>query len=291
MRRGRLVALLQAFFVTFLWSSSYIPVKIGLKEIAPLSLVSLRYIVASVILIIAAVLRGNTRLLTDTRHLTRIAILGVSGYTVAQGLQCVGLFYLPAVSVTFLLNFTPVIVLVFGALALKEYPRPHQLLGMALVMVGAYLYFGSSLSGFNATGALITLASGVGWATYLVMSRSTFLSEEANPLELTSATMTAGTLILALYTFTTEGVPTVSPTGWAIILWLGAVNTALAFFLWNHALQKLEAFEISVIQNTMLPQIALLAWLLLGEPITPGKLLPMALVLIGALTVQKKDLP
>lgn len=83
MRRGRLVALLQAFLVTFLWSSSYVLVKIGLKEIAPLSLVSLRYIVASVILIIAAVLRGNTRLLTDTRHLTRIAILGVSGYTVA----------------------------------------------------------------------------------------------------------------------------------------------------------------------------------------------------------------
>lgn len=137
MRRGSLVALLQAFFVTFLWSSSYVLVKIGLKEIAPLSLVSLRYIVASLILIIAAVLRGNNLLLIDSRHLFHIVILGVSGYTVAQGLQCVGLFYLPAVSVTFLLNFTPVIVLVFGALALKEYPRPHQLLGMALVLIGA----------------------------------------------------------------------------------------------------------------------------------------------------------
>jgi drug/metabolite transporter (DMT)-like permease len=251
MRRGRLVALLQAFFVTFLWSSSYVLVKIGLKEIPPLSLVSLRYIVASVILIIAAVLKGNTRLLTGTRHLTRIAILGVSGYTLAQGLQCVGLFYLPAVSVTFLLNFTPVIVLVFGALVLKEYPRPHQFLGMALVMVGAYLYFGSSLSGFNATGALITLASGVGWATYLVMSRLTFLSEEVNPLELTSATMTVGTLILALYTFTTEGVPEVSPTGWAIILWLGAVNTALAFFLWNRARARILSSLGFLLLSTM----------------------------------------
>jgi len=67
---------------------------------------------------------------------------------------------------------------------------------------------------------------------------------------------------------------------------LGVVNTALAFFLWNHALQRLEAFEISVLQNTMLVQIAVLSWMFLGEQLTVAKLIPMALVFIGALVVQ-----
>jgi len=41
-----------------------------------------------------------------------------------------------------------------------------------------------------------------------------------------------------------------------------------------------------VLQNTMLVQIALLAWVFLGEGLTAGKLTAMALVFLGALTVQ-----
>jgi drug/metabolite transporter (DMT)-like permease len=67
-------------------------------------------------------------------------------------------------------------------------------------------------------------------------------------------------------------------------------NTALAFFLWNHALQKLEAFEISILQNTMLVQISLLSWVFLGEPLTPRKGLSMLLVFAGVLLVQLKKL-
>jgi drug/metabolite transporter (DMT)-like permease len=73
-----------------------------------------------------------------------------------------------------------------------------------------------------------------------------------------------------------------------IIIWLGTVNTAAAFFLWNHALQRLEAFEISVLQNTMLVQIAVLAWIFLGEEIPLAKVFPMVLVFCGALMVQFK---
>jgi drug/metabolite transporter (DMT)-like permease len=85
-----------------------------------------------------------------------------------------------------------------------------------------------------------------------------------------------------------EGSPVVSAAGWGIILWLGVVNTALAFFMWNRALGKLEAFEISVLQNTMLIQIAVLAWVFLGERFTVAKVPAMALVFLGALIVQLK---
>ena len=64
------------------------------------------------------------------------------------------------------------------------------------------------------------------------------------------------------------------------------VNTALAFFMWNRALGILEAFEISVLQNTMLIQIAVLAWVFLGERFALAKVPAMALVFLGALIVQ-----
>jgi len=284
--RDHLIALLEAYLVTFLWSSSYVLVKMGLGQIPPLTLVSLRYVVASAFLIPIALSRGNMSLMPDRRTLTKMVFLGLSGYTIAQGLQCLGLYYLPAVSVTFILNFTPVFVLILGVFFLKDNPGPLQLTGMAIVMVGAYLYFNASLASDSLLGILITLVSGLGWASYLVSTRLLFREGGVGPLELTASSMGLGTFVLALSALALEGFPRVPLSGWAIIAWLGVVNTALAFFLWNHALQRLKAFEISVLQNTMLVQIAILAWLFLGEQLTATKLTTMAMVFIGALIVQ-----
>ncbi len=288
MDRDRLLSVLEALLVTFLWSSSYVLVKIGLDQIQipPLTLVALRYAVASAVLIPLAIRRGSSSMLGDPKFLTRIAILGLTGYAVAQGLQCLGLFYLPAVSVTFILNFTPVFVLAMGVFALGEHPTKAQLGGMGLVLVGAYLFFNDPLSGSSPVGILITLFSGLGWAAYMVYSRYTFVREEFDLLGLTAFSMGAGTLILVVAALVFEGVSSVPLSGWGIIVWLGVVNTALAFFLWNHALQRLEAFETSILQNTMLIQIAVLSWVFLGERLTGMKLVAMAMVFFGVLTVQ-----
>jgi len=209
----RLLSLMEALLVTFLWSSSYILVKIGLTQLPPLTLAALRYIVASAILISFALAKGRADILEDRKTLLKLASLGLTGYTIAQGLQVLGLFYLPAVSVTFILNFNPVMVLVLSVLFLGEYPTRLQLAGMALVLVGAYMFFNAPLSAQSLTGVLITLLSGVGWAAYLVACRLFFVREEMEPLGLTAFSMGSGSLLITA--------------------------AALAFFLWNHALQRL----------------------------------------------------
>jgi len=277
---------MEAYLVTFLWSSSYILVKIGLTQLSPLTLVSLRYIVATIILVLLALIKGESAFLNERKNFLKMVFLGFTGYTVAQGLQCVGLFYLPAVSVTFILNFTPVIVLFLGIMFLREYPTYFQLGGMGLVLLGAYLFFNAPLQGSSLLGVMITLLSGIGWGTYLVSGRRLFVSQKIKPLGMTAFSMGLGTLALSVFAYSVEGLSSVSFSSWGIIVWLGVVNTALAFFMWNHALQRLETFEISVLQNTMLVQIAVLSWIFLDEMLTMMKLISMALVFVGALIVQ-----
>lgn len=48
MRGDRLFGVLKALLVTFLWSSSYVLVKVGLQEIGPLTIVAYWYTVAKV---------------------------------------------------------------------------------------------------------------------------------------------------------------------------------------------------------------------------------------------------
>lgn len=97
LRGSRLLALMEAYLVTFLWSSSYVLVKIGLTQLSPLTLAALRYITASAIIVPLALLKGEAVLFREAKTLLKLVFLGFSGYTIAQGLQCVGLFYLPSV--------------------------------------------------------------------------------------------------------------------------------------------------------------------------------------------------
>jgi drug/metabolite transporter (DMT)-like permease len=71
-----------------------------------------------------------------------------------------------------------------------------------------------------------------------------------------------------------------------MILWLAVVNSAFAFTLWNRTLRTLSAVESSIINNTMLFQIATLAWVFLGETLTWKEVLGMVVAAVGTLAVQ-----
>jgi drug/metabolite transporter (DMT)-like permease len=83
-----------------------------------------------------------------------------------------------------------------------------------------------------------------------------------------------------------EGVPRLDGSAWATILWLAIVNTAVAFTLWNHTQRRLTAIESSLINNTMLVQIAILAWIFLGEPIGAREGAGLVLAVLGVVLVQ-----
>lgn len=86
--------------------------------------------------------------------------------------------------------------------------------------------------------------------------------------------------------------PVLSLKGWGIIVWLALVNTAFAFTLWNRTLQVLSAVESSIINNTMLIQIAVLAWVFLGESLGALEIVGLGLAALGTLLVQlRRPLP
>lgn len=285
--KSRSKSLLQALLVTFLWSTSYVLAKIGLQRLPPLSFAAYRYIIASAALLAIAATRPRGIIPKEKEGLWKLFVLGLLGYSVAQGLQFIGLSRLPAVSVTFLLNFTPLIVVLLGAVLLQEFPSLLQLAGMALALVGAYFFFPNAVSGSELFGIIVTLLSGSGWAAYMVLNRMLLTRREAfDALSLTATTMLFGALVLFASALVVEGFVGLSLEDLVIILWMSLANTALAFVLWNSCLEQMRAFELSILQNTMLIQIAVLAWAFLGEALTSVKILAMITVFVGILMVQ-----
>jgi drug/metabolite transporter (DMT)-like permease len=280
--------------VTVLWSSSYVLIKWGLADMPPLFFATVRYALAFSILLAIDLMtthrgsgRGSGAL--GRREGILLVVAGLGGYTVAQGLQFVGLYYLPAVTTSFLLNFNPFFVLLLGVGLLGEGATLPQFGGLALALVGAWAFFSQQAAlGGQTLGVLIVVVSGLGWAFYTVVVRMLQKSGSVGSLRLTTTTMGVGVIGMVVLTAITGQYAQLTSNGILIIVFLATANTALAFFLWNWSLKAIPAYELTVLQDLMLAEIAIFAFVFLQEAITPLMIGGMALVLVGVLIVQMK---
>jgi probable blue pigment (indigoidine) exporter len=84
-----------------------------------------------------------------------------------------------------------------------------------------------------------------------------------------------------------EGPPHLTTEGAAIVAWLAVVNTAIAYLLYNHALQRLTALQMNLVLNLSPFVTAALASLLLDERLLPLQLAGMLIATIGVAQAQR----
>ena len=213
--------------------------------------------------------------------------LGVVFYTLTQGGQFLVLKYLEATTFSLLLSFTPVLVALVGAFTLKEIPSRLQWVGIAVFLIGAILYFSpiSTVQG-SALGFVLAAMTLLANGASALLGRSVNRARIASPIVVTGISMGVGASCLFTIGVGIQGLPSLSLRGWGIVIWLAVVNTALAFTLWNRTLRVLSAVQSSIINSTMLIQIAVLAWLFLGETHSTLSVIGLLLAAVGVILVQ-----
>jgi drug/metabolite transporter (DMT)-like permease len=334
-------AVLQALLVTFLWSTSWVLIKVGLDAIPALTFAGLRYTLAWLCLLGVGFLstertekphppapfpcagegesrqgvvpspsewggdvgegltRGAlpgtyvpTNRLAMLRRLSRrewgqLALLGLIFYTMTQGAQFLALERLPATTISLLLSFSPVVVALLGMILLDERLTRAQWGGIALYLSGAVTYFyRAAIPTGQMVGLIIAIVGLLANALAAILGRDINRRATLPPLPVTVASMGIGAPVLLLAGIMVQPAPALDLQGVAIIGWLAVVNTAFAFTLWNHTQRTLSAIESSIINNTMLIQIAALAWIFLGEELTAREIRGLALAAVGTLIVQ-----
>jgi drug/metabolite transporter (DMT)-like permease len=290
----RLKAILLAIFVTVLWSTSWVLIKIGLRNNLPaITFAGLRYTLAFLCLIPFVLFNPSQRNALKRLSLKewkKLALLGAVYYTITQSAMFLALANLPANMVSLLLNLTSVFVGGAGIIMLKEYPSALQWVGVGLATLGVGVYFFP----INLPQAQI-IGVGIGLFCMLMNVASSLFSREINrggtlsPLLVTFVSMGIGSVLMLMIGLTFQGYGTLTWEDWLIIIWMAVANTALAFTLWNRSLQVLTAVESSILNSLMLPQIALLAFVFLGEGLTSRNIAGLTLVGIGIIVVQLKS--
>lgn len=291
--RSRFVAILQAVLVVTLWSSSWVLIKFGLRDIPPLTFAGLRYVIAFLVLVPLALSRSR---LQGLRRLTghdwwRLTALGLLLYAAGVGMQFVALSYLPTVTTRLLFSSSSVLVALLSGLLLRERATWLQWCGVLVVLSGVYVYFHPvDVPVIELPGIAAALCGALVFSLAAVVGRDVARSRTISPLLVTAVSMGAGSVTLLATGLVVQGMPAISLRNWVIILWLSLVNTSFTFVLWNRTLQTLTAVESNIITTAMIVEIALLAWVFLDERLTLLDGVGLALVVLGTVLVQLRRL-
>lgn len=178
---------------------------------------------------------------------------------------------------------TPLIVAGISVLLGLETLTGRLLIALVCALIGSVLLVGIQApagSDYNMPlGVAFSLLSAAGYASMIVCGR--FLAGGYHPLQVTTVTFGVGTVALLLINLV-SGVVTVHTTqGWLLVLYLGLVPTALAYWLFQTGLRSVSATSASIVSLIESVAAAGLAWWLFGETLATTGIAGAGLLLLS----------
>lgn len=192
-----------------------------------------------------------------------------------------------AVATLIALCSAPVIVATLAIPLLREPFSRALAAALALALAGTILIAGVGQPDEGpmsnpALGIALALGSGAGYALYALISRR--LATSYPPSQITLLAFSAAALGLLPAGLATGQALGFAPEGWARLIYMGLVPTALAYWLFARGMRTTPATTASLLTLIEPFTATVLAVLLFGEPLTPN-ILGGGALLIGAVVV------
>jgi drug/metabolite transporter (DMT)-like permease len=278
-----------------LWAVSFVATKIALQVAPPLTVVSLRLLVASACFLPLLVLTGRWRRIDGRPDVLRLAGLSLFGAGLHYGFQTVGLQTTNASNASVYVATGPITILLLAVVFLGERLTGPKVVGITIAVVGVLVVMGPDtiarleLSG-GLAGDLLVIGSIVMWGCFTVLGKK--VTDRLGALTVTAAVTLIGAAWMAPVGWlevqrTGFDLANVSPTAWAAVTYLGAGCNFLAVLLYFTALQRTESQKVGVYLYSIPPMTAVAAAAVLDEPITFGLVLGTVLVIAGVALTER----
>jgi drug/metabolite transporter, DME family len=192
-----------------------------------------------------------------------------------------------AANAIFLQSAAPLYILLIAPWALRERARREDIVFMAAMAIGLGLFFvGEQPAARTApsplAGNLVAVSSGVVWAFTVMGLRWVSSRDPAATLN----TVVAGNLCAALICLPWAWPMTaVTPTDWAVLLWLGVFQIGLAYVLLTKGVAQVTALEASLLLLAEPVLNPLWAWAVHREAVAGWSMAGGAIIL-GATVVR-----
>lgn len=267
-------------FTMLIWASAFAGIRVALKELQPLTLTSIRMLIAATALgLVGVVMRIK---MPEPRDVPAICFAGLTGFTIYHLALNFGLVHVSAGQASFIIATTPIWTTILAWKFLQEHITLKTIVGLALGVCGVGVMSLKQGDASFQLGAVLVLAAAIGASANITVQKN--LLKRYKALDLSIHVTVAGTLPFFFYTPWTIGeLGQMSATGWWVTLYLGLVPIALGYFLSIVALSILPANRSAQMMLLVPPLAAIIAWFWIGE--APGQSLWLGggLILLGVL--------
>ena len=279
----RYLYFLLLLLTSFLWAGNFIVGKWLVGHASPMTLTSLRWIIA-VICLLPLVWITEKKIKPSRKAILPLMLMGISGVAFFNILQFFALEQTSASNVGLISTLNMISIAIFSAVFLKERINVLQMsamgfsfLGVLLVLTKGQLSLLLSLH-FNKGDLYMLAAVGI-WGIYSVCSKWAMAHTSAMMATLYSGVF--GLAFLLPFNVPEFVVTDINASFIYSILYTGVISTVLCFVLWNLGVQKLGATTSGLFLNFNPIFTAILALLLLGERMTAVQILGSIIVISG----------
>ena len=272
----------------FLWGIAFLFVKVAVQSIPPLTLVVTRVGLAAVILYL--ILRAQGRNLPRFGKIwLHFAAVGLLYNATPYTLMAWGQQYIDSALAAMFIGATPLITMVLAHLFTSDdHFTPAKAAGVTLGFAGLAALLGPALvDGVQATtwGLLAALVAAFSYGAAIVYAKQTL--QGLPPLVGPAAQLTMATVFLAPLALFLErpfALPLPSWSALGSLMMLAVFSTALAFYIYYRAMERVSASTISMVAY-LVPVVATIAGVVvLGEQLSWNVYLGFALIMGGILT-------
>ncbi|SJN59569.1 putative DMT superfamily transporter inner membrane protein [Vibrio ruber DSM 16370] len=236
-----------------LWGSNFVVIKIALQQVDTLALLSIRFVLSTMILGGICLFRRQSATPLSLRNymfLFFLGILGIAGFNL-------GLFYglndTSPIHASLIVSLSPLMTLFIASRFHIERVNLSHVIALLLCMLGVFLVIGSPLdhSWLMIKGDLIIFVGTLSWSIYTIFS--TKIRSQIEPLQLTFVVMFFGSICIVLlssshlnlFRVLTE----INTQAWGLILYMAIFTTCIPHLLWVHSVRKIGPTESSLFFN------------------------------------------
>jgi drug/metabolite transporter (DMT)-like permease len=273
------------------WGASFIATKILLNEISPETIISMRLILAIILLGIIA-LTTKTTFSFNRKNFYQILLLA-SVAVFHLWIQITGLKYTTAANTGWIIGTAPIFIASLGTIFLKEKINRTKAAGIIIAFTGLLLLVGKgnplNINLVKNTGDLLVLFSSFTWGVYSIINKK--ISLNYSPLMTIFYLFVFMALIIIPFNLnrdTINSIINLSSTGWISLLFLGLLCSGVSYVIWAYALREMHSAKVGAYLYLEPFVTVISAWLFLKEQITFLMILSGLLIIFGVYLVNKE---
>lgn len=275
--------------VCVVWGSTYLAIKIGVSDISPLFFTSLRFSIAGTLMLLFALIKGFP-FPKVAREYVQLGIVGILLLFGGTGFVGLASRYISSGSSSLIVASSPLIMAVLQILLYPAAQSKDWRIWLGLLIgfggVGLLIFSGGGDMSLDPRGVALVLIAVTLWSLGTLYSRS-IRPKSHVVVQIGLQMCLAGAAIMGVSFAAGEShslqVSSASLLALAYLVFFGSIMAYSAFM---YIIQYWPIARVSTYAYVNPVIAVLLGWLILGEPVTPGIVLSMAVILSGVILVQ-----